>query len=56
MEDPAQLKEEGNKYFQADDYENAINSYTKAMKLTKDKSLQAILYRNRAACFLKTVR
>ncbi|CAM4651108.1 unnamed protein product [Lepidochelys olivacea] len=54
MEDPAQLKEEGNKYFQADDYENAINSYTKAMKLTKDKSLQAILYRNRAACFLKT--
>ncbi|XP_006119674.2 protein unc-45 homolog B [Pelodiscus sinensis] len=53
MEDPAQLKEEGNKYFQAGDYENAINSYTKAMKLSKDKSLQAVLYRNRAACFLK---
>uniref|UniRef100_A0A8C8VLD3 Protein unc-45 homolog B n=1 Tax=Pelusios castaneus TaxID=367368 RepID=A0A8C8VLD3_9SAUR len=52
-EDPAQLKEEGNKYFQANDYENAIHSYTKAMKLTKDKSLQAVLYRNRAACFLK---
>uniref|UniRef100_A0A8C4Y5T2 Protein unc-45 homolog B n=1 Tax=Gopherus evgoodei TaxID=1825980 RepID=A0A8C4Y5T2_9SAUR len=53
MEDPAQLKEEGNKYFQANDYESAINSYTKAMKLTMDKSLQAVLYRNRAACFLK---
>ncbi|KFO93611.1 Protein unc-45 B, partial [Buceros rhinoceros silvestris] len=48
-----QLKEEGNKYFQASDYEKAIHSYTQALKLNKDKALQAVLYRNRAACFLK---
>ncbi|XP_066492678.1 protein unc-45 homolog B [Tiliqua scincoides] len=53
MEDPVQLKEEGNKYFQAKDYENAIKSYSAALKLAKDKTLQAVLYRNRAACFLK---
>uniref|UniRef100_A0A663MLL1 Protein unc-45 homolog B n=1 Tax=Athene cunicularia TaxID=194338 RepID=A0A663MLL1_ATHCN len=53
MEDPIQLKEEGNKYFQANDYEKAVQSYTQAMKLNKDKALQAVLYRNRAACFLK---
>nr|XP_056720865.1 protein unc-45 homolog B [Euleptes europaea] len=53
MEDPVQLKDEGNKYFQDNDYENAIKSYTKALKLTNDKALQAALYRNRAACFLK---
>ncbi|KFW68504.1 Protein unc-45 B, partial [Pygoscelis adeliae] len=48
-----QLKEEGNKYFQASDYEKAVQSYTQAIKLNKDKALQAVLYRNRAACFLK---
>ncbi|NXA54132.1 UN45B protein, partial [Nothocercus julius] len=53
MEDPIQLKEEGNKYFQASDYEKAVQSYTQALKLNKDKALQAVLYRNRAACFLK---
>ncbi|NXG68642.1 UN45B protein, partial [Baryphthengus martii] len=53
MEDPIQLKEEGNKYFQANDYEKAVQSYTQAMKLNKEKALQAVLYRNRAACFLK---
>uniref|UniRef100_A0A8C6N6D5 Protein unc-45 homolog B n=1 Tax=Melopsittacus undulatus TaxID=13146 RepID=A0A8C6N6D5_MELUD len=52
-EDPIQLKEEGNKYFQANDYEKAAQSYTQAIKLNKDKALQAVLYRNRAACFLK---
>lgn len=56
MEDPIQLKEEGNKYFQASDYEKAAQSYTQAIKLSKDKALQAVLYRNRAACFLKKVR
>lgn len=56
MEDPIQLKEEGNKYFQASDYEKALQSYTQAIKLNKDKALQAVLYRNRAACFLKKVR
>ncbi|KAL7987053.1 hypothetical protein Chor_005972 [Crotalus horridus] len=53
MEDPVQLKEEGNKFFQGNDYDNAIKSYSGALKLAKDPSLQAVLYRNRAACFLK---
>ncbi|XP_069471000.1 protein unc-45 homolog B [Ambystoma mexicanum] len=53
MEDGLQLKEEGNKYFQANDYDNAIQSYTKALGLIKDKKVQAVLYKNRAACFLK---
>ncbi|XP_043920267.1 protein unc-45 homolog B isoform X2 [Protopterus annectens] len=53
MEDPIQLKEEGNKYFQASDYDNAIQSYTTAIKLTKDKKALAVLYRNRSACYLK---
>ncbi|XP_029468641.1 protein unc-45 homolog B [Rhinatrema bivittatum] len=53
MEDPMQLKEEGNKFFQASDFERAIESYTKALKLINDKRIQAVLYRNRAACYLK---
>ncbi|XP_008072478.1 protein unc-45 homolog B isoform X2 [Carlito syrichta] len=50
----AQLKEEGNRHFQLQDYKAATKSYSQALKLTKDKDLQAILYRNRAACGLKT--
>uniref|UniRef100_A0A8D1AKU4 Protein unc-45 homolog B n=1 Tax=Sus scrofa TaxID=9823 RepID=A0A8D1AKU4_PIG len=51
-----QLKEEGNRHFQLQDYKAATESYSQALKLTKDKALQATLYRNRAACGLKTVR
>ncbi|KAM4796441.1 protein unc-45 homolog B [Rhinophrynus dorsalis] len=53
MEDPVQLKEEGNKYFQSNDYDQAIDCYSKALKLIKDKKIMAVLYRNRAACYLK---
>ncbi|XP_055111811.1 protein unc-45 homolog B isoform X2 [Symphalangus syndactylus] len=49
-----QLKEEGNRHFQLQDYKAAIKSYSQALKLTKDKALLATLYRNRAACGLKT--
>lgn len=52
----AQLKEEGNQHFQRQDYKAATKSYSQALKLTKDKALLATLYRNRAACGLKTVR
>lgn len=51
-----QLKEEGNRHFQLQDYKAATKSYSQALKLTKDKALLATLYRNRAACGLKTVR
>lgn len=50
-----QLKEEGNRFFQGQDYKAAARSYGQALKLTKDKALLATLYRNRAACGLKTV-
>ncbi|XP_049984702.1 protein unc-45 homolog B isoform X1 [Alexandromys fortis] len=50
----AQLKEEGNQHFQLQDYKAATKSYSQALKLTKDKALLATLYRNRAACGLKT--
>ncbi|XP_059936684.1 protein unc-45 homolog B isoform X3 [Mesoplodon densirostris] len=49
-----QLKEEGNRHFQRQDYKAAARSYSQALKLTKDKALLATLYRNRAACGLKT--
>ncbi|XP_039741892.1 protein unc-45 homolog B [Pteropus medius] len=48
------LKEEGNRHFQRQDYKAAAKSYSQALKLTKDKALLATLYRNRAACGLKT--
>ncbi|KAM9045562.1 protein unc-45 homolog B isoform 1-T1 [Megaptera novaeangliae] len=50
----AQLKEEGNRHFQLQDYKAAAKSYSQALKLTKDKALLATLYRNLAACGLKT--
>ncbi|XP_074119651.1 protein unc-45 homolog B isoform X2 [Sminthopsis crassicaudata] len=53
MADAVQLKEEGNKYFQNQNYEEASKSYSQALRLTKDKALLATLYRNRAACGLK---
>ncbi|XP_012300997.2 protein unc-45 homolog B isoform X2 [Aotus nancymaae] len=52
--DAVQLKEEGNRHFQLQDYKAATKNYSQALKLTKDKALLATLYRNRAACGLKT--
>uniref|UniRef100_A0A8C1ZCG3 Protein unc-45 homolog B n=1 Tax=Cyprinus carpio TaxID=7962 RepID=A0A8C1ZCG3_CYPCA len=51
--DPVQLKEEGNKHFQAGEIDKAIECYTKAIKSCKDKKALAVIYRNRSACFLK---
>ncbi|XP_048589916.1 protein unc-45 homolog A isoform X3 [Nematostella vectensis] len=55
-----EIKEEGNKYFKAGDYEAALSSYAAALKLysgdEKDKEKQkekAVIYKNRAACQLK---
>lgn len=55
MGDPIQLKEEGNKHFQADDIDKAIECYTKAIKVCQDKKVLAVIYRNRSACYLKKV-
>ncbi|XP_070689613.1 protein unc-45 homolog B [Pempheris klunzingeri] len=53
MGDPIQLKDEGNKYFQAGDIDKAIESYTAAIKGCKDKKVLAVIHRNRSACYLK---
>lgn len=55
MGDPIQLKDEGNNYFQAGDIDKAIDCYTKATKVCKDKKVLAVIYRNRSACYLKKV-
>ncbi|KAG5280693.1 hypothetical protein AALO_G00062950 [Alosa alosa] len=53
MADAVQLKDEGNKYFQGGDIDKAIESYTEALKVSKDKKVSAVIYRNRSACYLK---
>ncbi|XP_037536403.1 protein unc-45 homolog B [Nematolebias whitei] len=53
MGDPIQLKDEGNKHFQAGDIDKAIECYTNAIKVCQDKKVLAVIYRNRAACYLK---
>ncbi|CAL8329480.1 unnamed protein product [Arctogadus glacialis] len=53
MAEPNQLKDEGNAYFQSGEIDKAIESYTQAIKLCKDKKVLAIIYRNRSACYLK---
>uniref|UniRef100_A0A8C9ZZB1 Unc-45 myosin chaperone B n=1 Tax=Sander lucioperca TaxID=283035 RepID=A0A8C9ZZB1_SANLU len=50
MGDPIQLKDEGNKHFQAGETDKAIECYTKAIKACKDKNVLAVIYRNRSAC------
>lgn len=55
MGDPIQLKEEGNKYFQTGDVDKAIECYSNAVKLCKDKKVLAVIFRNRSACYLKKV-
>ncbi|XP_058493131.1 protein unc-45 homolog B isoform X1 [Solea solea] len=53
MGDSIQLKDEGNKHFQAGDIDKAIECYTKAIKECKDKKVLAVIHRNRSACYLK---
>uniref|UniRef100_A0A8C6PC79 Protein unc-45 homolog B n=1 Tax=Nothobranchius furzeri TaxID=105023 RepID=A0A8C6PC79_NOTFU len=49
MGDPVQLKDEGNKHFQAGDIDKAIECYTNAIKVCQDKKVLAVIYRNRSA-------
>lgn len=55
MGDPSQLKDEGNKHFQAGDIDKAIECYSSAIKACADKKLLAVIHRNRSACYLKKV-
>ncbi|CAK6970511.1 protein unc-45 homolog B [Scomber scombrus] len=53
MGDPIQLKDEGNKHFQEGNIDKAIECYTNAIKVCKDKKVLAVIHRNRSACYLK---
>ncbi|KAM4576600.1 protein unc-45 homolog B-like isoform 2-T2 [Odontesthes bonariensis] len=53
MGDPVQLKDEGNKHFQEENIDKAIECYTSAIKVCKDNKLLAVIHRNRSACYLK---
>uniref|UniRef100_A0A673MMY1 UNC-45/Cro1/She4 central domain-containing protein n=1 Tax=Sinocyclocheilus rhinocerous TaxID=307959 RepID=A0A673MMY1_9TELE len=46
-------REEGNNHFKAGDVQQALSCYTKALKISDCQSESAVLYRNRAACYLK---
>jgi len=46
-----QAKEEGNVHYKESRYDDAIESYTKAINLAKDENEKAVYYSNRAACF-----
>lgn len=52
-QDSSALREEGNSYFKTGDVENALSCYTKALKISDGQSDSGVLYRNRAACYLK---
>ncbi|XP_046890195.1 protein unc-45 homolog A [Hypomesus transpacificus] len=51
--DPAALKEEGNALFKAGDMQGALCCYSKALKLSDSQTENAVLHRNRSACYLK---
>uniref|UniRef100_A0A663MS96 Unc-45 myosin chaperone A n=1 Tax=Athene cunicularia TaxID=194338 RepID=A0A663MS96_ATHCN len=48
-----QLRERGNALFQAGDHAAALAAYTEALSLCEAEPEQAVLHRNRAACYLK---
>lgn len=52
-QDSLTLREEGNNLFKNGDVQGALSCYTKALKLSDSTSQSGVLYRNRAACYLK---
>uniref|UniRef100_A0A673MH83 UNC-45/Cro1/She4 central domain-containing protein n=1 Tax=Sinocyclocheilus rhinocerous TaxID=307959 RepID=A0A673MH83_9TELE len=52
-QDSSTQREEGNNHFKAGDVQQALSCYTKALKISDCQSESAVLYRNRAACYLK---
>ena len=52
-EDWLPLKQSGNELFKNNEFEKAIESYTAALNLQPPKEDERVIYRNRAACYLK---
>lgn len=52
-DDPVLYKETGNEAFKLENYEDAIEQYTKAIKIGEKHKELPIFYKNRAACYLK---
>eukprot|EP00960_Hanusia_phi_P018395 542297-Hanusia_phi.AAC.3 len=54
MQRARSLKEDGNKYFAAYDYDNAVAMYTEAIETAPDgEKEKAVFYNNRATCYFK---
>lgn len=51
---PQQLKEQGNEAYKNGDFDLALEKYTAALKISKEAKDKAVLYKNRAAVYLKT--
>lgn len=55
--DTENLREKGNEYFKSGKLEDAVSCYTKALSSGSLKDAdRAVLYKNRAACYLKLGR
>lgn len=54
IEDPNTYKEKGNEAFKRSEWEDAINFYTRAIKLGEKHKELPVFYKNRAAAYLKT--
>jgi tetratricopeptide (TPR) repeat protein len=53
MEEARVLKEQGNAHFKLEEWQQAIDCYSQALKLFADSSDANVFYKNRAACYLK---
>lgn len=57
MMNASELKAEGNELFKAGQFDKALSSYTKALKISDGKSAtseeRSAIHKNKAACYLK---
>ncbi|XP_068210015.1 protein unc-45 homolog B [Palaemon carinicauda] len=51
---PQQLKDEGNEAYKNGEFDTALEKYTAALKISDDEKDRSVLFKNRAAVYLKT--